>query len=99
VSENGSGHRGAASGDANLTREEHAFHAPDGSSLFGQLWVPRGDVVGVVCLVHGIGEHSGRYGGLAVALGRAQLPHRIELGQTGLSETDGMTHLEYRVVR
>jgi dihydrofolate reductase len=28
-----------------------------------------------------------------------QLPRRIELEQTGLSETDGVTHLEYRVVR
>ena len=28
-----------------------------------------------------------------------QLPQRIELKQTGLSETDGATHLEYRVVR
>jgi hypothetical protein len=29
----------------------------------------------------------------------AQLPQRIELEQTGLSQTDGVTHLEYRVVR
>jgi dihydrofolate reductase len=28
-----------------------------------------------------------------------QLPQRIELDQTGLSETDGATHLEYRVVQ
>jgi dihydrofolate reductase len=28
-----------------------------------------------------------------------QLPERIELEQTGLSKTDGVTHLEYRVVR
>ncbi len=28
-----------------------------------------------------------------------QLPERIELEQSGLSETDGVTHLEYRVVR
>ena len=28
-----------------------------------------------------------------------QLPQRVELEQTGLSETDGVTHLEYRVVR
>jgi dihydrofolate reductase len=27
------------------------------------------------------------------------LPERIELEQTGLSQTDGVTHLEYRVVR
>ena len=28
-----------------------------------------------------------------------QLPERIELEQTGLTQTDGVTHLEYRVVR
>jgi dihydrofolate reductase len=28
-----------------------------------------------------------------------QLPGRIELEQTGLSKTDGVTHLEYRVIR
>jgi hypothetical protein len=28
-----------------------------------------------------------------------QLPERIELEQTGLSQTGGATHLEYRVVR
>jgi dihydrofolate reductase len=28
-----------------------------------------------------------------------QLPRRIELERTGLSETDGVTHLEYRVLR
>jgi dihydrofolate reductase len=28
-----------------------------------------------------------------------QLPERIELEQTGRSQTDGVTHLEYRVVR
>jgi dihydrofolate reductase len=28
-----------------------------------------------------------------------QLPERTELEQTGLSQTDGVTHLEYRVVR
>jgi dihydrofolate reductase len=28
-----------------------------------------------------------------------RLPQRIELEQTGLTETDGVTHLAYRVVR
>ena len=28
-----------------------------------------------------------------------QLPKRIELEQTGVTEIDGVTHLEYRVVR
>jgi hypothetical protein len=28
-----------------------------------------------------------------------RLPERVELEQTGLSQTDGVAHLEYRVVR
>jgi dihydrofolate reductase len=28
-----------------------------------------------------------------------RLPQRVELEKTGVSETDGVTHLEYRVVR
>jgi hypothetical protein len=28
-----------------------------------------------------------------------ELPERVELERTGLSKTDGVTHLEYRVLR
>ncbi|HHT73061.1 MAG TPA: alpha/beta hydrolase [Firmicutes bacterium] len=30
-------------------------------SLLGQAWVPIGEPKGVVCLIHGLGEHVGRY--------------------------------------
>ena len=40
----------------------------DGWSLFGRAWVPDGEVRGVVCLVHGLGEHGGRYERLAARL-------------------------------
>ena len=33
----------------------------DGLQLFGQSWQPEDKTRAVVCLVHGIGEHSGRY--------------------------------------
>jgi alpha-beta hydrolase superfamily lysophospholipase len=33
----------------------------DGLELFMQLWMPESKPLGVVCLVHGIGEHSSRY--------------------------------------
>lgn len=35
--------------------------ANDGLPLFAQRWEPSGDTVGAICLVHGLGEHSGRY--------------------------------------
>jgi acylglycerol lipase len=39
--------------------------------LYGQGWQPGSEPKGVVCLVHGLGEHSGRYVHLAGFLNRA----------------------------
>ena len=33
----------------------------DGLELFMQYWAPEGQAKGVICLIHGIGEHSSRY--------------------------------------
>ncbi len=41
---------------------EHRWFSTDGLHLFGQFWAPDGDPSAVVCLVHGLGEHSGRFG-------------------------------------
>lgn len=41
----------------------------DGASLFGQAWQPTGKDGAVVCVVHGLGEHSGRYAQFARRLG------------------------------
>ncbi|HEY5621524.1 MAG TPA: lysophospholipase [Pontiella sp.] len=43
----------------------------DGLKLRGQGWTPPEAACAVVCLVHGHGEHSGRYAGMAEALGQA----------------------------
>lgn len=43
----------------------------DGLTLVGREWKPAGEVRGVVCLVHGIGEHVGRYPHVAAALNQA----------------------------
>lgn len=40
----------------------------DGVPLHGQVWETERAPRGVVCLVHGLGEHSGRYGHVGVAL-------------------------------
>ena len=44
-----------------MKHSEFEFKTFDGLSLFGQSWQPEGRPRAVVCLVHGIGEHSGRY--------------------------------------
>lgn len=41
----------------------------DGARLYAQCWQPDGEVSGTICLVHGHGDHSGRYAHVAAALG------------------------------
>lgn len=40
----------------------------DGLSLHGRLWIPDSDTSGVICIVHGLGEHIGRYADFAESL-------------------------------
>jgi len=54
-----------------MKHRELTWKSNDGLDLFGQVWEP--DVVSpraVVCLVHGLGEHSSRYAHVAEALGK-----------------------------
>jgi len=61
--------------------------ASDGLSLFWQAWEPEGTARGTVCLVHGLGEHSGRYAHVAAAFTAAGLSlHAIDLRGHGQSE-------------
>jgi alpha-beta hydrolase superfamily lysophospholipase len=40
---------------------EFGWRTSDGLEIYGQGWLPETETRGVVCLVHGLGEHSGRY--------------------------------------
>jgi len=40
---------------------EYSWKASDGLEMFAQSWAPEGAPKAVVALVHGVGEHSGRY--------------------------------------
>ncbi len=44
-----------------MRHDEQTHRTSDGASVFWQQWYPDGDPVAVICLVHGLGEHSGRY--------------------------------------
>lgn len=44
-----------------MKHEEMKWVSYDGLPLFAQRWEPDGEVKGVINLVHGLGEHSGRY--------------------------------------
>ncbi len=60
----------------------------DGLRLRTLSWRPSGEIRGVVMLVHGFGEHAGRYAGVATALGSAgfaahALDHRTHGASAG----------------
>jgi alpha-beta hydrolase superfamily lysophospholipase len=49
---------------------EYAWQSTDGISFYGQGWAPENPKA-AVCLVHGLGEHSGRYAHLGKAYARS----------------------------
>jgi len=50
---------------------EFQWQTPDGLQIFAQGWRPKSAIKAVVCLVHGQGEHSGRYSHVATVLNQA----------------------------
>lgn len=44
-----------------MANSTYSLTASDGQELFAQKWQPDNDPHGLVCLVHGLGEHSSRY--------------------------------------
>ncbi len=51
-----------------MQHTEGTLTTADGLGLFHQAWSPDGDVRAAVMLIHGLGEHSGRYAHVAAAL-------------------------------
>ena len=51
-----------------IEHRETTFHGAGGLELYFQVWQPNGALRGVVAIVHGLGEHSGRYPSLVTAL-------------------------------
>jgi alpha-beta hydrolase superfamily lysophospholipase len=54
-----------------IVRTEQVVRAADGREVFRRRWAPKGAAIGSVVLVHGIGEHSGRYDNVGEHLARA----------------------------
>ncbi len=44
-----------------MNSKEIYWHSIDSLKIYGRYWAPGKDVKGVVCLVHGMGEHCNRY--------------------------------------
>lgn len=50
-----------------MLHQEFSWQSKDGLKIFGQEWKPEGKVKAAIALVHGLGEHSGRYQHVAEA--------------------------------
>lgn len=48
-----------------MKHNEFDLQTVGGLKLYAQEWVPEGTIRGLLCLIHGLGEHSGRYAHLA----------------------------------
>lgn len=76
-----------------------SFATPDGLRLYTRLWNPPGSPQAHVVLIHGYGDHCGRYGELAQALNDAGLAvHSYD--QRGFGRSDGRRAYvaDYRVL-
>lgn len=70
-----------------MLHKQDYLTASDGVRLFWQAWEPENAVRATVCLVHGLGEHSGRYLHVAQAFTNVGIClHAIDLRGHGLSE-------------
>jgi alpha-beta hydrolase superfamily lysophospholipase len=48
-----------------MQHQELELRTADGTSLYAQMWTPSGPIARAVAIVHGLGEHSGRYNEMA----------------------------------
>ena len=72
---------------ADLVSSEWSVRAPQGPALFGRSWLPPTSPRAAILIVHGLGEHSGRYGATAAALGDAGFAaHAVDYRGHGRSE-------------
>jgi acylglycerol lipase len=70
-----------------ITCEEGLLEASDGIRLYVRYWRPSGGPKAVVCIMHGVLEHGGRYAHVANALnGSGYLVTAIDLRGHGLSQ-------------
>ena len=48
-------------GSTDIRYDQGFFHSHEDRQIFFQSWLPRGEPCAVIIIVHGMGEHSGRY--------------------------------------
>ena len=67
---------------------EFGWKTGDGLQLYAQRWEPEAELRALVCLVHGLGEHSGRYPHMAAQLNRSGYA-LAAFDQRGHGKSDG----------
>ena len=53
-----------------MIHQEHRWASKNTKLMYAQSWCPEGEIRGVLCIVHGMGEHSGRYAHVAEFFGK-----------------------------
>ncbi|HUG69561.1 MAG TPA: lysophospholipase [Pirellulaceae bacterium] len=72
----------------NISVTHATFALPSSASLFAQSWTPVSELLGTIGIVHGLGEHSGRYTQFAEQLARAGF-RVVAYDQRGHGRTSG----------
>jgi len=72
---------------------EFSWKTKNGLNLYAKEWKPEGKVKAVVALVHGLGEHIGRYDHVAEAFGNAGYA-TVGFDQRGHGKSDGVRGFE-----
>jgi alpha-beta hydrolase superfamily lysophospholipase len=72
---------------------EFSWKTKDGLNLYAKEWKPDGAVKAVVALVHGLGEHIGRYDHVAEAFGKEGFA-MVGFDQRGHGKSDGIRGYE-----
>ena len=72
---------------------EFSWKTDDGLNLYAKEWKPEGQARAVVALVHGLGEHIGRYDHVAEAFGKAGIA-MVGFDQRGHGRSDGIRGYE-----
>lgn len=74
---------------------EYSWKTKDGMNIFGREWRPEGSVKGALSLVHGLGEHTGRFQYVAETLTNAGYAV-VGFDLRGHGESDGVRgHFSY----
>lgn len=81
-----------------MAHHELSWQSKDGLQFYAQEWRPDGEIRAAVALIHGLGEHSGRYQHVAQAFNRRQFGV-MALDHRGHGRTKGVRgHGSYDVI-